>query len=169
MEGKGLSCLQLYYRPYNICSMSVWFHSERADWVRMESRSRSPSSLPAMIYSALNYPDLKLMNPLVSHSIKIWTWLVEWLGANPTDRQSYILSITLWFHHSNIPSMVLERLIWGLIIDRIFPTFHQLQEKSHIPDTDFFRYLQVRSLTISILSQWATGFHYRPIVLVIHD
>lgn len=153
--GMGLPCFRLYYWSCNIRSLSFWLDTRGTDWTGMEKETCKPISLRALIYSALPIPKCNFKNPVVSHSIKIWTQIRKYYGWNDTsiqapltNNQAFTLSISkisfLQWNHKGL------QLIKDLFIDNIFPTFQQLQQKFNLNSNDFFKYLQIRSFIKSI-------------------
>lgn len=148
--GMGLPCFRRYYWSCNIRSMSFWLSTQGADWSRMESESCYPTSLKALLYSALPISKQKLENPVVSHSVKIWSQIRMHYGWRDASALSPLIN-----NHTFPPSVLnMTFLQWeykgirclkDLFIENIFPTFKQLQSKYSLENKDFFKYLQIRS------------------------
>ena len=117
----------------------------------MENKSCSPSSWPAIIYSALSTPrPARPSNPVVSNSLKIWNQIrrhFKW--------QECSILTPLTANHSFLPSQIDPifqtwfkkgiRSFQNLFINKCFPTFQQLQQIFDLPSSHFFKYLQARS------------------------
>lgn len=159
--GMGLPCFRRYYWSCNIRSLSFWLSPRGADWVRMESDSNTFPSLEALIYLTLPEHQLKLKNPVVSHSVKIWSQIRKHYGWKNASVQIPLINnytFTPSFSDKSLHQWTLKGIhsIKDLFIDNLFPTFQQLQEKFHIENRDFFKYLQIRSFVKSMFPSFTS-------------
>lgn len=145
-----MPCFRLYYWSCNIRCFSFWCCARGAGWVEMEDQSCFPTSLKALIYSTLPTLGIKPKNPIVSHSLKIWTQIrkhFHWkeCSVHAPLRNNHIFTPSLLdftFNHWDLKGI---HSIQDLFTNKIFSTFQQLQIKFGIHNKDFFKYLQVRS------------------------
>lgn len=149
--GMGLPHFQLYYWSCNIRALSFWFQDQLSDWASVESHYCYPSSLAALLYSALPIPRTHfLRDPVILHSVKIWTQIRRHFGWQAGSALAPLAA-----NHSFIPSLSDSGFhVWykkgilsikDLFTDKVFATFQQLQEKFALPQSHFFKYLQIRS------------------------
>lgn len=107
-----------------------------------------------MLLSALQTVHPKsLSNPVVSHSLKIWSQIRTFYGW-----QSCSLQCPLTKNHLFAPSfnntMFKEWHDKGIhnfldmFIEQTFPSFEQIKEKYNISRSQFHKYLQIRSFVI---------------------
>ena len=107
-----------------------------------------------MLLSALPTVDPdSLTNPVVSHSLKIWSQIRKCYGWQSCSLRSPLIE-----NHAFAPSFTntvfkdwFEKGIHSfldLFIDHVFPTIEQLQKKYNIPRSQFYKYLQIRSFVI---------------------
>lgn len=133
--GMGLPNFQVYYWASNLRMMAYWTQKQSQLWVNIEETCCYPSSLSALLFSPLSTksPDL-LKNPVVSHTLKIWSQIRNCFGWQAGSLQSPITK-----NHSFTPSYKntlyddwVEKGIHNFLdifIDQIFPSFEQLQSK----------------------------------------
>lgn len=144
-----------------IRSLSFWVSTQRADWSRMENESCYPSSLKEekKLYSVLSISKQKLENPVVSHSVKIWSQIRMHYGWKGTSVLSPLIN-----NHAFPPSVLnIAFPLWehkgiqcikDLFIENIFPTFQQLQSKYSLESKDFFKYLKIWSVVKGLFSSF---------------
>lgn len=102
------------------------------------------------MYSELPTLKIKLKNPVVSHSVKIWTQIrkhFKWKECSVhtplSNNHTFTPSLSdFTFNHWHLKGI---QSIQEMFTDKIFSTFRQLQEKFNIHNRDFFKYLQIRS------------------------
>ena len=149
--GMGLPNFKLYYWACNLRALSYWLQDQLPTWTFIEGRCSLPTSLPALIFSPLatKYNGLP-KDTIVSHSLKIWLSIRKHFGWHPG-----LVRAPLVANHAFPPSRS-DALyqIWhnrgihsfkDLYIDGVFPTFEQLRNKFNLPQTHFFRFLQIRN------------------------
>ncbi len=147
----GLPNFQTYYWASNIKMMACWLQKHPQLWVSIESACSYPSSLSALLFSPLSTIRPGLFdNPVVSHTLKIWSQVRKCFGWQAGSLQSPIMK-----NHSFAPSFKntifddwVGKGIHNFIdtfIDKVFSSFKQLQNKHNIPRSHFLKYLQVRN------------------------
>lgn len=151
LGGMGLPNFQLYYWACNLKNMSYWVKKSYPRWMDMEQDCCAPSSLRAMVFSNVTLISPKsINNPVVSNSLKMWKQLIKHFGLCSNPLQGPIIK-----NHMFAPSfdnntfadwdgMGLNSFM-DLFIDDLFPTFEQLKVKFNLPNSHFFKYLQVRN------------------------
>lgn len=136
--GMGLPNFKFYYWVSNIKMMTYWLQKKPPLWLSIENACCHPSSLPAMLLSALPTVDPdSLTNPVVSHSLKIWCQIRKFYGWQSCSLRSPLIE-----NHAFAPSFTntlfkdwFEKGIHSFLdifIDQVFPTFEQLQAKKTI-------------------------------------
>ena len=151
----GLPNFQYYYWACNVRALSFWNQTldsnDQPAWVQMEQSSCQPSSAGALLFSpmpiALAYTK---KNPVVKHSLRIWTKIRQHFGW-----QTNSLLAPLCANHHFQPSLSDDAFqLWNrngikrlknLYIDGMFPSFELLKKKFNLPQTHFFRFLQIRN------------------------
>lgn len=146
--GMGLPSFRLYYWSCNIRCMSFWNGAVKPDWEQMENQAFIPNSLKSLLYYTSDLSKYKCQNPVVSHSLKIWSQIRRYFQWNEcsiltplTDNQAHKLFSGKTFQQWDLKGA--QRII-DLFIDKVFPTFEQLRQKFELDNKDFFKYLQVR-------------------------
>lgn len=151
LGGMGLPHFQSYYWACNLRNMSFWIQNNYPQWMDMEQDCCAPSSLKALIFSNIaSIPSTKESNAVVSDSLRIWKQLVKHFGLSSNPLQGPILK-----NHMFVPSfgnstfddwykMGINNFM-DLFIEDLFPPFEQLKEKFNMPNSHFFKYLQVRN------------------------
>lgn len=98
--GMGLPNFKFYYWASNIIMMPHWLQKRPLLWLSIENACCHPSSLPAMLLSALPTVDPNsLSNPVVSHSLKIWSQTRKFYGWQSCSLESPLLK-----NHAFVPS-----------------------------------------------------------------
>lgn len=155
LGGMALPNFIFYYWAANSQILHYWLlvvgMSDAPAWLRLEAASCMPSSLAALIYNPRGLPDpVFCRNTLVKSTFKIWTQLKCHFGLQTLSLQAPI-SRNPFFS----PSMADGAFaVWSnlgiksfnnLYIEGTFASFQQLSSKFKIPNSHFFRYLQIRS------------------------
>lgn len=98
----GLPNFQFYYWASNIRMMAYWLQKQPPLWLHMERACCDPSSPPVLLLSPLPivYPE-SLGNPVVSHSLKIWSQVRRFYGWQAGSLQSCLIE-----NHSFVPSFI---------------------------------------------------------------
>ena len=106
--------------------------------------------MSALIFSSLPIPfEYAKSNPVVKESLKIWTKIRRHFGWHAKS-----LLAPLCANHHFHPSLLDNSFqLWAhngvskmkdLYIDAIFPSFESLRSKLELPQSHFFRFLQIR-------------------------
>lgn len=134
--------------------MSFWKGTLNPDWEQMENQSFSPNTLKSLLYYTSNLSQFKCQNPVVSHSLKIWSQIRRHFRWNQCstlttliDNQAQSLFSGKTFQQWDIKGI---HVIKDLFINKLFPTFEQLRDKFNIENKDFYKYLQIRSFAKTI-------------------
>lgn len=148
MGGMGLPSFRLYYWACNIRCMSFWNSTVKSDWEQMENNAFTPNSLKSLLYHTSDISRFKCQNPVVSHSLKIWSQIRKHFHWNHC---SILTPLTNNQAHKLFSGKTFQQWVFkgagsiiDLFIDKSFPTFEQLKQKFKIDNKDFFKYLQVR-------------------------
>jgi exonuclease III len=162
--GLSLPNFQYYYWAANARSMLYWFnsHASGPKWLSLENLSCHPASLHALLCSTLPspHPIYKYsLNPVVKHSFKIWGQFRRHFSLNDVSVFTPIVR-----NHMFTPSIIDDsfgdwsvngiRVLKDMYIDGTFATFQQMKTKFQIPNTHFFKYLQLRSFAASSVSHF---------------
>lgn len=158
--GFSLPNFQYYYWASNIRSMLYWPHSSHigsSKWLKLENMSCSFASLHSLLCSRLplSQPLSKFStNPVIKHSVKIWTQFRRSFGLNEPSTRSPIVK-----NHMFLPSIIDDYFaVWktcglnslkDMFVDGVFASFQQVKTNFGVPDSHFFRYLQLRSFVSS--------------------
>lgn len=152
--GMALPHFQFYYWAANLRALAYWLQTytngEAPDWVQMEADTCSPTSLPALLYSALPIALRHTsVGPLARQSLRMWAQVRRHFRWHAGSVCSPIAA-----NHRFPPSLQDDFfLVWrekgivsfkDLYITGTFASFDQLRAKFNLPGTHFFRYLQVR-------------------------
>uniref|UniRef100_A0A8C7ZH32 Reverse transcriptase domain-containing protein n=1 Tax=Oryzias sinensis TaxID=183150 RepID=A0A8C7ZH32_9TELE len=148
--GMGLPNFQFYYWACNLKNISYWITEKSPNWMEIEQNHCTPSSPKAFVFADITTISLKNIKDLVvSHTVRIWKQIVRHFGlqANPLSGpivKNHLFSPSMkndnfadWFHRG-------LRVFKDLYIDGLFPSFELLKDKYNLPNTHFFKFLQVR-------------------------
>jgi len=143
--------LLYYYWACNIHKVIIHVQSDplenAPEWVKIETQglpfhSLVTSQLPLAIRTSY-------INPVISHTLKIWTQFRKQFGLQKVSLMAPIVSnhlftpaqLDLSFHawHGNG-----IRVVKDLYIEGVFASFAQLAEKFGLPQSHHFRYFQIR-------------------------
>ena len=148
--GLALPNFLAYYWAANIQKIHTWHNSPITDWCQMEARSCGSISLSALICAPLkSYPAKRIYNPIVQSTVKIWRQF---------RRHFKIYSLSLLMpicnNHIFLPSSLDPVFsVWkekGLVyfkqlfVDRTFVAFDILKTTFDLPNSQLFRYFQIR-------------------------
>ena len=144
-------------RPYDDCSSSLW--------LKIESMSVSQTSLPALLFSKAQ-PSHKLFshNYVLSNSLKIFNQIRKFLGLPNVSVNAPITGNHL-FKPGLTDGVFLDWRERGLCcisdfyIDNNFASFPMLQARYHLPQSHFYRYLQVRHFVREHISNFPNRPH----------
>ncbi|XP_027881709.1 uncharacterized protein LOC114149798 [Xiphophorus couchianus] len=158
MGGLGLPCFQHYYWAANARALVYWQEGDAQElsansppWVAIERSGVTDSSLPALLFAAPISPAISGVNNLiVLNSLKIWKQIKLHCKLPETS-----VHAPVYCNHAFPPSLSdtsfknwrLKGLntLKNLYINKKFASFAMLKSYFSLPDTDFFRYLQVRN------------------------
>uniref|UniRef100_A0A672IAP0 Reverse transcriptase domain-containing protein n=1 Tax=Salarias fasciatus TaxID=181472 RepID=A0A672IAP0_SALFA len=162
--GFSLPNFQYYYWASNIRAMLYWrSHSCDFNWLKLEKMSCTFASLHSLLCSTL--PLLQSLckfsaNPVVKHSFKIWAQFRRSFNLNDISVLAPIAH-----NHMFVPSIMDDcftawdanglRTLKDMFVEGLFASFQQLKTAFRIHDSQFFRYLQLRSFM-------STSFNYFP-------
>ena len=152
--GMALPNFQMYYWAANIKSLLYWrWDTSSRDlpgWLQIESSYCSPVSLSALLCSSIPlHSPQTCRNPVVRHSLKIWSQFRKRYGLVSMSVYSPITAnhlfppslqdntFTCWLRNGVVN-------IKRLYKDAIFMSFDQVRQEFSLPAHHFFRYLQVR-------------------------
>ncbi len=152
--GMALPNFRFYYWAANIRCLTFWshFHSrpDRPLWVSMEVGSTQNISISALLGSSLPFPSTTpIYNPVVRHTLRVWAQFRRHFGLLAFCLSSPIIANHL-FQPSLLDSKFQEWQRLGicrfkdLFIDNMFLPFEHLSRNFKIPNSHFFRYLQIR-------------------------
>ena len=152
--GMALPNFQMYYWAANIKSLLYWLHdvsaSDAPAWLHIEASSTARISLSALLCSSIPLHFLPTcQNPVVLHSLKIWSQFRKRYGLVSMSTYAPIAANHLF------PASLLDNVFdqWfrkgvlnmrSLYENNIFMSFDQVKNKFALPTHHFFRYLQVR-------------------------
>ena len=142
-----------YYWASNIQKILFWTDHSETDgapaWVRGE-KSCSQFSLSSIVCSSLPLcVKITSSNPIVSHTLRIWSQFRKHFGLQEASVLSPIIS-NIAFIPSNTDAAF---QLWhkngigclkDLFSNNIFLSFEQVSQTFNLPRTHFFRYLQMR-------------------------
>uniref|UniRef100_A0A3B3E0S0 Reverse transcriptase domain-containing protein n=1 Tax=Oryzias melastigma TaxID=30732 RepID=A0A3B3E0S0_ORYME len=155
--GLGLPVFRHYYWAANIRALMFWRQGALDSltpaaplWLRMEANSVNDSSLPAMLFSKFEKPEaLKDLHFVLKQSVKILNQVRTFLALPETS-----IYTPICYNHSFSPPWLDKSYhdwrrkglisIKDLYTNGDFSSFSQLQEQYNLPNSHFFRYLQVR-------------------------
>jgi hypothetical protein len=149
--GLGLPNFMFYYWAANIQKILSWWYESELDWCRMESLSCRTSSLVALTCSPLPFSATNFTsNPVILSTLKIWTQFRKHFKLN-----NFVLLGPLCYNHTFLPSKLDSAFtLWkrkgiasfrDLFVDGTFVDFKSLSDKHGLTQSNFFRYLQLRS------------------------
>ncbi len=152
--GMALPNFRFYYWAANIRCHTFWshFHSrpDRPLWVSMEVGSTQNISISALLGSSLPFPSTTpIYNPVVRHTLRVWAQFRRHFGLLAFCLSSPIIANHL-FQPSLLDSKFQEWQRLGicrfkdLFIDNMFLPFEHLSRNFNLPNSHFFRYLQIR-------------------------
>lgn len=153
--GMGLPDIKLYYWACNIRMAAYWLQKHPPTWVKMEAHSCLPSSPSALLLSPLSRGSLgHLQNPVVIHTLKIWSQIRKnygWQAGSLLSPLTHNHCFAPSFNNSMFDNWVDRGIhtFMDLFMDKTFPSFAQLQDKFDMPNSHFFKYLQVRTFVKS--------------------
>ncbi len=140
--------------PYDDCSSPLW--------LKIESLSLSQTSLPALLFSNVQLSHkISGHNFVLSNSLKILNQIRKVLGLSKVSVNAPIIGNHL-FKPGLTDGVFLDWRERGLCcisdfyIDNIFASFPLLQARYHLPQSHFFRYLQVRHFVRQQVSDFPT-------------
>lgn len=144
-----------YYWSSNITKLPIWLSTfksgEGPTWATMELHSSLPISPVSLISSNLPMNTQSCAkNPVVHNTIRIWFQCRRHFDCKQTLTSIPLTSNPL-FHPSLIDSAFTFWRRQGILffrdlfVDNIFVSFDTLVRNFNIPQTHFFRYLQVRN------------------------
>lgn len=159
--GLALPNLRSYYWSANIHKITYWMQSPDTNWCELESRSCVSTSLPALVSS--NIP-VKMKhytsNPVVTSTLKIWNQFRRHidikhtlLSQNPICNNHNFLPakldqmFTVW-HRKGL------RTFGDFYENETFSSFNDLCSKYELPQTDLFRFFQVRNYAKTVCPQF---------------
>lgn len=124
---------------------------KEASWAKIEKSSIQYNPLSVLCSKLLLAHSLSnfTLSPVVLHSIKIWYQFRRHFALNlPLDSpvaQNHIFTPSMTDATFDIWSKNGIRSLHDLYLDDTFASFEQLVQKFAIPNTHFYRYLQLRS------------------------
>lgn len=150
----GLPNFQYYYLACNVRALSFWGQdfepNDQPAWLQIEQASSHPTSPGALLFSSLPMPsEFVNTNPVVRQSLKIWTKIRQHFGWHGNS----LLAPLCANHHFHPTLLDSSFQLWtrnGIIkmkdlhINGMFPSFKLLRNKFSLPQTHFFRFLQIR-------------------------
>lgn len=152
--GMALPNFKFYYWAANIRCMLYWWHYHLnrncPSWVTMESSACQQTSLSGFMGAALPaFGHRPTNNPVVNNALRVWVQFRKTFGF----QKSSILS-PIAVNHLFAPSMQDNTFQqWhgaglhcfkDLFVENTFASFEQMSEKFGLPNSHFFRFLQVR-------------------------
>ena len=148
--GMGLPHFKFYYWACNLRALSFWPRDYIPAWLHIEKKCCSPTSLSALLFSALPTTySYSVNNPIVSQSLRIWSSIRKCFGWHFGSLRAPLIANHL-FAPSLSDTKFSEWYNKGIhsfrdlfIVDK-FPSFQQLQTKFDLPHSHHFRYLQLR-------------------------
>lgn len=164
--GLSLPNFQYYYWSANIKNILFWIHYPRHEngpkWLQLERASCKQVSLHAIACSKIPLKERVstfCSNPIVRHSLKIWIQFRRAFSLFEMSR-----NVPLVGNNMFNPSITDNTFrIWtekglstvkDLYVGGIFASFEHLKTHFDIPDSHFFRYLQLRSFVSTHLSSF---------------
>uniref|UniRef100_A0A3P8QX47 Reverse transcriptase domain-containing protein n=1 Tax=Astatotilapia calliptera TaxID=8154 RepID=A0A3P8QX47_ASTCA len=158
--GLALPNFLFYYWAANIRALLYWMKDHdnlSSSWVTLERLSVSQSSLVSLLCARLPLArpiSSFTTNPLVVHSLKLWYQLRRHfeqteLSLNAPPHRHCMFSPSLTDEAFNIWTKLGITSMAALFTDNIFSSFEQLVNKFKIPQSHFFRYLQLRNFVAS--------------------
>lgn len=156
--GLSLPNFQYYYWSADIKNIMHWIHFSRVEdpgpkWLELECGSCTKTSLHALAWSKIPFPEsisTYCINPVVRHSLKIW---IQFRRAFSLTKMS--IDTPLVGNNMFAPSITDDAFkIWtekglktvkDVYIGGTFASFEHLRTHFDIPNSHFFRYLQLRS------------------------
>ena len=155
--GFGLPCFQHYYWAANLRALAFWgdgynleISTSTPAWVAIEKKDIKDSSLPALLFSTPGLPNTKVKNRIIINCLKIWQQIKKCCKLPGTSIYAPVC------HNHAFPPALSDATFYSwrqkgivvlkdLYIDKHFASFTQLKDKFALPQTHFFRYLQVRN------------------------
>lgn len=129
-------------------------------WLQIESSSCSPISLSALLCSSVPLPSPQTcQNPIVLHSLKIWSQFRKHYGLVSMSVYSPMTANHL-FPASLQGNAFIQCLKNGMLIlkmlckDGVFMSHNQVRHEFSLTTSNFFRYLQVRHFIQNHLTQF---------------
>lgn len=150
--GLRLPNLQWYYWSAQLAGVTYWFSTQSLPWVEIESTVAKGMGMDMFLYSD-QYKNLKkaTKNPFVKNTLAVWNDVQRILGEAPNlSSFSPIWGNGDFRPGKNDPGFkqwALKgiRKIGDLFEGDTLMSFTDLKEKFGIPETHFFKYLQIRS------------------------
>ncbi|XP_028270679.1 uncharacterized protein LOC114441791 [Parambassis ranga] len=151
--GMALPNFTYYYWAANLQIVMYWMRANSDTspaWCRMEALSCAPTTLCALVTCSPILTNFKFgKNTLVASTLRIWKQLCKHLGVKTPS-----LCMPISYNPLFPPSLQDGAfMLWcergictvrDLFVEGIFATFEQLSDKFELPQSHFFRYLQVR-------------------------
>lgn len=153
--GLALPNFQTYYWAANFRNLLYWCRHDlqlcKPLWVQIEAVCCSPVRLTSLLCSSIPPThSISINNPIVKHSLRIWTQFRRALELKGLSSAAPIAS------NASFPPSLFDGAfnIWksqGLVtidqlfIDNNFASFDQLKNKFSLSNSHVFRYFQVRS------------------------
>lgn len=150
--GLKLPNFRMYYWAAQLKSMAAWIiHDPEMQWVSMEEYSLPGISLRSLPFlNPQSWKKIKITNPWVKHTVRIWNKVLKMLKGNLTMSRAIPINGNIEFLPS-LSDRSFER--WaekGLItVNQLFEkttlkSFAQLRAKYALSPGDHYRYLQLR-------------------------
>lgn len=151
--GLSLPNFQYYYWAANIHTMLYWLslsHGSEPKWLQL-------ASLHALLCVKLPPPEPILgysMNPVVKHSLKVWAQFRRAFSLNNLSINAPIAKNNMFkpsITDGSFSTWIKNGLVTlkDLYMDDNFASFEQLRLKLKIPNSHFFKYLQLCSFVSS--------------------
>ncbi len=162
--GLALPRFQTYYWAANFRNLLYWVQHDlqlcKPLWVQIEAICCSPVTLTSLLCSPIpSTHSILIKNPIVKHSLRIWTQFRKALQLKCLSSAAPIAS------NVSFPPSLFDGAfnIWNskglvtinqLFIDNNFASFDQLKKQFSLPNSHLFRYLQARSFARKHFSEF---------------
>lgn len=155
--GFSLPNFQYYYWSANIKNILFWTHSTTHEsaprWLQLENASCKQASLHAIACSKipLTEPISKFCsNPIVKHSFKIWAQFRRAFSLFEMSKNAPLVGNNMFAPSINDNAFKVWserglRTIQDLYVGGTFGSFEHFKTHFDIPNSHFYRYLQLRS------------------------
>lgn len=150
--GLGLPNLKLYYWAAQLRAMVAWIARGEMGWVSIEQSSLPGIALDTLPFlSQQSQKKIKVKNMYTKYTLKVWNTIQRHLKGKASLSRAMPIVGNIEFLPSLVDIVFRRwaekglRVINQLLDGQVVKTFSQIKDKFDLPQTDFYRYLQIRN------------------------